>query len=184
MLHESSQMIQKHTTQPKRTALDWAALDVALPLRDYDHDDQNPRINAINRFVGNVVGSPYCAAGVSWCFHQAGASDFPFHGLAADIKDWFAQKGLISHDPAALLKWKGALFGWTHADGHGHIGFVEKRQTDEAGKVNSIGTVEYNTTPPDGPGPDGAYRKVRAVANGGEIWFLRCDGFEGGAWWN
>lgn len=168
----------------RRSALDWAILDVNLPLRDKDHDDRNPRINAINRFVGNPIGSPYCAAGVSWCFHQAGAKNFPFHGLAKEIRDWFASQDLLSHDPNDLLLWKGALFGWTLDSGHGHIGFVEKRLTDATGKVTAIGTAEYNTTPPVGHGPDGAYQKTRLLANYRGLWFLRCDGFEGGSWWS
>ncbi len=174
---------QKSTKIKARTALDWALLDVQLPLRDLKRDDVNPRINALNRFVGNPIGSPYCAAGVSWCFHQAGASGFPFHGLAKDIRDWFEARGRLSHDPQNLLDWHGALFGWTLANGHGHIGFVEKRLTDAGDQVISIGTVEYNTTPPDGAGADGAYQKTHPVFNGGEMWFLRCDDFQGGAWW-
>lgn len=175
---------------PVRTALDWATADAAEGVRESEGVNRSPRIDEINRFIGSPLGSPYCAAGVSWCFHQAGASAFPASASAGAIHDWFAERGLASHRPNDLRRWRGALFGWTHPDGHGHIGFVRRRLTDASGSVVAIGTVEYNTEPPAareglaGPDIGGVWERERPVEDGGSMWFLRCDQFPGGQWWD
>ena len=163
------------------TALDFAIRDAKAPVREIDGSNRSPRIDAINRFVGAPMGSPYCAAGVSWCFHAAGASDFPFSALAATIRDGFAQFGKRSDDPNAMLLWKGALFGWTLENGHGHIGFVRERLTDDRGHVVAIKTVEYNTDLTGSPDGDGVYERIRKCEP--EFWYLNTSDFKGGDWW-
>lgn len=164
------------------SALDFALADASRPVTESSGPNRSAQIDEINRFAGSPLGSPYCAAGVSWCFHQAGASHFPFSPLAKSIRDWFAERGLMSEDPDSLLHWDGALFGWTNPDGHGHIGFVKRRLTNSAGHVVAIQTVEYNTHPQDAAGPDGVWERRRLAAPG-RMWLLRCDGFPGVAWW-
>jgi|GEM_PF-6292446 len=163
------------------TALDFAIQDATARVREGKSHNRSPRIDAINRFVGNPVGSPYCAAGVSWCFHAAGANNFPFSGLAAAIHDSFRAADRVSEDPQKVLSWKGALFGWTLESGHGHIGFIRERLTDETGKLVRIRTVEYNTVQPANPNIDGVFERDRAVEP--SFWFLNTSDLEGGAWW-
>ena len=172
------------------SALDWAIADAADGVRESEGPNRSPRIDEINRFIGSPLGSPYCAAGVSWCFHKAGAAAFPASASARRIHDWFAERGLASCRVGDMLRWRGALFGWTRPDGHGHIGFVRRRLTNAAGSVVAIGTVEYNAEPPasrgnssEGPDVGGVWERERPVEEGGAMWFLRCDQFPGGAWW-
>ena len=170
------------------TALESAMVDVTAGLRETGGKNRSPRIDAINRNVGNPLGSPYCAAGVSDAFRRAGAgrTDFPFSGSSQAIKRWFESHGLLSHDAQDLKHWRGALAGWTDADGaHGHIFLVGQRFTDDSGHITSIGTAEYNTGPDGGRDGDGAYSKHRIVPidRGHKLWFLNCSNIPGGAWW-
>lgn len=164
------------------TALDYALKDVAAPLRETGGDNRSDRIDALNRFVGNPLGAPYCAAGVSWCFHAAGASGFPYSGGSQFIRAWFEQHGKLSWTPDDLLKWRGALFGWSNGDGHGHIGFVAKRFQAQS-HVVSVGTAEYNTNGSGDRDGEGAYALVRSMSGPHRLWFLDVSEFQGGAWW-
>jgi len=164
------------------TALDFALKDIAAPVRETGGNNRSPRIDAINRFVGNPIGAPYCAAGVSWCLHAAGAEGFPFSGGSQFIRGWFEERGRLSWDVDDLLKWRGALFGWSNGDGHGHIGFVAKR-FQEAGHVLTIGTAEYNTDKAGSRDGEGAYALTRSLQGPHRIWFLDVSAFTGGAWW-
>lgn len=164
------------------TALDFALEDVARPLRETGGSNRSPRIDAINRFVGNPIGAPYCAAGVSWCFHAAGCGDFPFSGGSQFIRDWFERRNRLSWSADDLLKWRGALFGWSNGDGHGHIGFVAKR-FQEGGRVLTIGTAEYNTDSAGSREGEGAYALTRSLEGPHRLWFLDVSELAGGAWW-
>lgn len=137
----------------------------------------------LNRFVGNPLGSPYCAAGVSWCFHAAGAKDFPFSGGSQEIKSWFEERGLLSFSADDLKAWTGALFGWSNGDGHGHIGFVWERLTDPQGAVERIKTIEYNTSLAGSRDGEGVFSLERWMVGKHKLWFLNTSEFLGGKWW-
>jgi hypothetical protein len=129
-------------------ALQWAQRDVKAKVRETGGNNRSPRIDALNRFVGNPLASPYCAAGVSWCFHAAGSLDFPFSGSSQVIRAWFEHRGKLSFQPDAMKAWHGALFGWSNGDGHGHIGFVAERLT---------------APPTDNLSPEGHVVRIRTV---------------------
>lgn len=48
--------------------------------------NRSPFIDSVNRFVGVPLGSPYCAATVSWCNAQAGVTSPRPTGLAIRLK--------------------------------------------------------------------------------------------------
>ena len=163
-------------------AIDYAIQDARLPVRETGGSNRSPRIDAINRFVGSPIGSPYCAAGVSWCFHAAGAENFPFSPLAAAIRDAFEAENKMSKSADEMLNWDGALFGWTLEDGYGHIGFVRERLTNASGQVVALRTVEYNTDLTGSPNGDGVYERLREVQP--SFWYLNTTSFQGGSWWD
>lgn len=148
-------------------------------------------IDNINAYVGNQMGDPYCAAGVSWCFREASIANGekdrprPKTGSSFFMRKWFAQRSKVTDDAQALLGWKGALGGWTNPDGHGHVFIIEKRYTSMLGfgrKVVAIGTIEFNT---DGEGSrdgDGIWRRKRKVDER-KFWFCDTSDLSGGAYW-
>lgn len=189
-------------------ALDFAIKDADAKVRETHGKNRSPRIDEINRSVGNALGSPYCAAGVSECFAKAARlvpDGKPFGGRSGSsqaIKRWFDAGGRLTYDAQKLLGWHGALFGWTNPEdpAHGHVGMVERRYTNADGKVTEIGTVEYNTDAIKGDRDgDGVYRCRRRLCSDGlwypvdshgktygrghKIYFMRTDGIAGGEWW-
>lgn len=161
-----------------------------------------PWIDAIVREFHGSLGDPYCAYGVSHAFKASGADPtFPYGGGSQAIKRAFEAAGKLSRNVQDLLRWQGALFGWTNVDdpSHGHIGLVEKRFTDH-GKILAIGNIEFNTDGIVGDRDgDGCYRMKRALRADGQfrpvtrwgtpygaahtIWFCDTSDIEGGAWW-
>lgn len=163
-----------------------------------DGRNRGPFIDKVNAYVAIPMGSPYCAASVSWCFRKselaAPASEFTElvrfvkSGSSQVLKAKAKARGKLFTDPQKLLDCKGALFGWTNADGaHGHIGFVGERLTD-CGRVIAIGTWEFNTSPGtmqrDG---EGGYHLKRNIAKVREthpnLWFIDVSDTVGGRWW-
>jgi hypothetical protein len=136
--------------------------------------------------AGASVGQPWCAAFACWCFHHASGKTPDFNSASSQtIRRWFEERGWLSFDPQDLLRWKGALFGWTNPDrAHGHIGFVRKRFT-KLGRVVSIGTLEGNTNSRLERNGDGAYALHRSIAamDDKPLWFLNTTELEGGRWW-
>ena len=132
------------------------------------------------------VGQPWCAAFVSWCFRQATDNPPDFNSASSQfIRRWFEKRDWLSFDPQDLLRWNGALFGWTNPDRiHGHIGFVRQRFT-KMGRVVSIGTLEGNTDRTMERNGDGAYALRRSIAamDDKPLWFLNTSEIEGGRWW-
>lgn len=177
---ESSQ----NSSQSGLTALDFALADSALPVRETNGPNRSPEIDAMNTFVGIPLGSPYCAAGVSYCFHRAGATSeqFPFSGGSQAIRQWFEERGLLTFDPSELKYWKGALFGWSLDDGHGHIGFVSGRLVNASGEVVGIQTCEYNTDKAGSREGEGCYQLRRSFAGPHRLWFCNCSDIHGGDW--
>lgn len=176
-------------------ALDHARTYVAASLRELrGAKNRHPDIDAFNRFCRVPVGSPYCAAAISYCFHLAAGDLSAGRGLAFPssassqqlMRSLRAMSG-YSESATDLLQMRGALFGWTNPGdpAHGHIGFVAHRYHLQ-GKVVAIGTVEFNTSPATGSRDgDGAYALRRAVPmdRGRKLWFLCTDAFLGGCWW-
>lgn len=187
------------------------ALDVAKSLigRDagygegidleVDGRNRGPLIDRMNTYVGNPMGSPYCAAGVSYCFREselklpvsefAELVRFVKSGGSQTLKAKAKARGKLFTDPQKLLHCRGALFGWTNPDGaHGHIGFVGERFTDGDMRVVAIGTWEFNTSPAtmnrDG---EGGYHLKRTIASLSErhpnFWFIDVSDNVGGQWW-
>lgn len=169
------------------TALDFARRIVESKLTETHGPNRAPLIDAMNRAVGVPLGSPWCAAYVSFCFRQAGQRPFPFSASSQHIRRWFDGNDWFSNDPQALREWGGALFGWTLPGGaHGHIGFVANRWT-EGRKIVAIQTLEGNTSPrTGGRNGEGAYalRRDVPVDRSRRLWFLRTDELgPPGRWW-
>ena len=166
------------------TAIDFAKTWVELPVRESNGPNRSPQVDEFNRFVGDNMGDPWCAAFVSYCFHEAGAGEaFPYSGGSQTLKAWFKDHDLFSTDPNDLKGWSGALAGWTDPGGEqGHIFFVYGRGTDGNGNVVSLLTYEGNTNTDGSSNGDGAYARNRPV-DSREFWYLRTDGIPGGSWW-
>jgi len=179
-----------------KAAIDFARAYADQKLREHGGKNRGVDIDKFNQFCKAALGSPYCASGLSYCFHKAALSGadgtlLPYSASSQSFKKWAKKFGRLSYDPDAMLNWKGALFGWTNADKvHGHIGLVEKRLTDH-GQVVAISTIEFNTdaiaNDRDG---DGCYRVKRSNFKNGrlwhkgkKLWFIDVSGIAGGGWW-
>lgn len=179
------------------TALDFMQQLVSEGVHESNGKNRSPIIDEINREIGLPLGSPYCAATVSHCFLQAAKScsgssqiSFPYSGSSQALKRSFEGMNRFSSNAQDLLKWGGALGGWTDADdpAHGHVFFIKGRLTDSAGEVVSLLTLEANTSPQtqdrDGEGMYQLERSLESLrAKHPEFWFLRTDGIIGGTWW-
>lgn len=169
------------------SALDIAHRIVRSDLRENPPgSNRGPLIDEMLLFVGVRPGQPWCAAFVSWCFRQASGKAPGFSSASSQaIRRWFEKREWLSFDPQELLRWNGALFGWTNPDRiHGHIGLVKRRFTRN-GRVVSIGTLEGNTNLRQERNGDGAYALHRSIAamDDKPLWFLNTSEIEGGKWW-
>lgn len=169
------------------TALAIAHQIVEDHLRETPRDsNRGPLIDKMLLSTGTPIGNPWCAAFVSWCFLQATGKKPAFNSAGSQaIMRWFKQEDRFSYNPPDLLRWKGALFGWTNADkAHGHIGLVRARFTSN-GKIAAIGTLEGNTNEGGSRNGDGAYALRRGVPVDGSkrLWFLNTTGLPGGDFW-
>lgn len=157
------------------------------PILESAGHNRSPVIDAWNQAVGNPLGSPYCAAGVSAAFRKFAKNDghdFPFSGGSQAIRHWFETRGLLSWNPQDILKWKGAVVGWTDSGGiHGHVFLAVHRLTDANGVLLRIGTAEANTSAATG-GRDGegCYELTREVPvdRGHKLWFCNVSDINGG----
>jgi hypothetical protein len=170
---------------------------VAKGVHEEGGKNRGLTIDSINSEQGLPMGSPYCAATVSHCFRQAhkilGAVpgiEFPYNGGSQAIMRAFKSLNQFSTNADDLLKWGGALGGWTDTNdpAHGHIFFIKNRFS-EGDKVLSLGTLEANTSPVSkGRDGEGIYALTRSIEELGghhpHFWFLRTDGIIGGEWWN
>lgn len=99
----------------------------------------------VEKYLMRIIPAPanWCAAGFSWCFHEAcGDAAMPFnYSLGArDIRNQFKRKGWTyehgEKDPEpgdAVFWWRGRPEGWM-----GHIGLVRKLDN------GILYTVEFN----------------------------------------
>jgi hypothetical protein len=191
------------------SALDVAKLYIKNGVRESEGKNRSAVIDILVQKAGGptlkrgVAGPPYCAYGVSACFREFennlndaeimhfqinNYSHFPMSGGSQFIKNWFRDRGWYTKDPNKIKEWRGALFGWTNADGiHGHIGFVGERKTHFLFQhLTGVGTWEFNTSPQtrDRDG-EGAYHLNRSIKElqMRNFWFLRTDYIVGGRWW-
>lgn len=174
------------------TAIDIAKRIVATNPREIGRNTDNGGIiDRVQRELGLSPGNPWCAAFVSHCFREAGAgSAFPYSASSQYIKKWFEDRGLLSRDPQDLLKWTGAIAGWTNQPdtSHGHIFLVAGRGTTTLGgvqRVINIKSFEGNTNSQGGRDGDGAYARIRQVPvdNDHRLWFCNTGSIPGGQWW-
>lgn len=170
------------------SALELARLD--LGVREDKGKNRSKRIDSINRFCSLPMGSPYCAAGVSWCFaHCDGVGiRLPISGSSQFFKRWFDNRGWLTYDPKDLKKMKGFLFGWTNVDdmAHGHIGFGAGRNVHWlTRKVVSIRTVEYNSNLAGSRDGEGVFTNVRLVPfdRSHRLYFMDTSHLVGGTFW-
>jgi len=180
------------------TALDEAraVLGAGLTEDAGPNTDHAGVITEMLREVGAGPGEPWCAAFATRCFRVAGGAAPAFASASSQgIRRWFEDHGLLNHDAQALLKWRGALFGWTDADGaHGHIGLVSGRLTAAdpnesafaGSRVIGIETIEGNASSGGGERPiEGVFSHRRTVPEscGHALWFCNTSDLPGGAWW-
>lgn len=165
------------------------------PLRETKGKNRSPEIDMFNEYCGVPMGSPYCASGVSTCFHTVDANHPSLTGEtwvrtagSQAIKRMAKANGLLFKDPDHLLEIEGALFLWTNEGdpAHGHVGFVLKRYTSD-GHVVAIQTAEFNTDPVSGDRDGGgAYSLKRRVPvdRKHDLWFVDTSSFIGGKTWS
>lgn len=150
--------------------------------------NRSPEIDALNRWMGVPLGSPYCATSCSrWLFECNDKKPIqPKTASSKAFRNWFADRGLLSWDAQSLLKWKGAFGGWTNEDGvHGHVFLIEKRYTAWFGlsrRVVAIGTLEGNSNKAGSRDGEGFVRNKRKI-NSKNFWFANASGLPGGSYW-
>lgn len=130
-----------------------------LGMRETNGKNRSPKIDAMNKFVGAPLGSPWCASFNAWIYKEAGVKNFPKSAWSPDwVKSptWTRSKGGQNPLP-------GDAFG---------IYFPSKKRVAHTGLVekwgNSVTTIEGNTGPsgtvPGSAGDrdgDGSYKKFR-----------------------
>lgn len=179
------------------SALDFMQQLVDANVHETGGKNRGPEIDAINREMGLPLGSPYCAATVSHCFREVQkatpmstvkpARKFAYSGSSQAIRRAFEGMAWRSWDPQDLLKWRGALGGWTDEGdpAHGHIFFIKGRLVDKDGQVIGVSTLEANTSPhTQGRDGEGVFQ-LRRIFDGQrhKLWFLDTSEILGGAWW-
>lgn len=185
------------------TAKDFAEQYALMPLRETKGQNRSPEIDAFNLACGVPLGSPYCASGISFCFRRCQKLNlirFPYTASSQAMRKEFERRGKFTWLAESLMQWKGAIGGWTNADGvHGHVFFVTERLTDRHGDVVGIRTIEFNTDLAGDREGQGCYKLTRRLgvdgnwyvedANGRltgigrKLWFCDVSDFPGGAWW-
>lgn len=130
-----------------------------LGLRETKGKNRSPQIDAMNKFVGAPLGSPWCASFNAWIYKEAGVKKFP---KSAWSPDW-VQSPTWTRSKGGRTPLPGDPFGiWFRNKGRvAHTGLVEKWG-------NSVTTIEGNTGPsgtvPGSAGDregDGSYKKFR-----------------------
>jgi hypothetical protein len=169
LLWATVQIVTPHVTMP--TLYVYAAqsasyhVDVAqryVGLREYANN-RGDVIDTWNKYVGSPVGSPYCAAFVSYCIGNGNVKEPRIRtGLATrfiiparSIRAEFVLSGQRTVRDGSIVIWRkgNTMFG--------HVGFVEKQM-----QRNQFSTIEANTNSGDrGSQRDGngVYRRVRVI---------------------
>lgn len=178
------------------TALDFMSAWVSQGIHEEpDGSNRGPEIDAWCEAMGFAKGQPWCATSVSAAFRKAkletpvseihGLETFPYSQSSQAIKRWFQQKGWWTRNPDELLRWRGALGGWTNADGaHGHIFMIGERYSHD-GEVLRIGTREGNSNDAGSRNGNRMVKNRRGVPTDGkrELWFCDTSHIIGGSWW-
>lgn len=118
-------------------------------VREVGHNC-GPEVRVYLHYTGFDCGAPWCAAFVSWCFHQAGY-DKPrsaWSPAVASGKKVDKSQAKPGHVFAIYYSNLGRI---------GHVGFIEKVEG------NSVHTIEGNTNPMGSREGDGVYRKRRRI---------------------
>jgi hypothetical protein len=130
-----------------------------LGMRETNGKNRSPKIDAMNRFVGAPLGSPWCASFNAWIYKEAGVKGFP---KSAWSPDW-VRSPTWTRKSGGRVPLPGDAFGiWFSSKNRiAHTGLVEKWG-------NSVTTIEGNTGPsgtvPGSAGDrdgDGSYKKFR-----------------------
>ena len=130
-----------------------------LGLRETNGKNRSPQIDAMNKFVGAPLGSPWCASWNAWVYKEAGVKKYP---KSAWSPDW-VQSPTWTRKSGGQNPLPGDAFGiYFSSKGRiAHTGLVEKWG-------NSVTTLEGNTGPsgtvPGSAGDregDGSYKKFR-----------------------
>ena len=147
-------------------------------------------IDRMLQFCGAQPGNPYCAAGVSWCFHLAtgklaNQGGFPTSASSQEIRRWFEKQGLASTNVNDLLRWRGALFGWTKQSDFntGHIGIILNLIV-EGGQVVELITAEFNTSASGALTKEGNGSFIKKRKPLAHFWYLNTSSIPGGSWWD
>ena len=174
---------------------------IGLKEDDGANNDHKGRITAMLKAVGAAPGSSWCAAFVSQIFRDCGCKSFPASASSQVIKRSFQSRNLFSTNPQDLLKWHGAVAGWTDSPdtAHGHVFLVLERLTDSTGKLTGIMTFEGNTNSDGSANGDGCYYKKRMIGLLGQfhpvddhgnqtaparaLWFGDTSNLTGGSIW-
>lgn len=123
--------------------------------------NRSPLIDSMNRYVGNPLGSPYCAAAVSYAYYKAG-NPFVKSGLARNLRtkytysayDVFVGKAKI-YDGDILIWQKGETVNGHAAIAHGD--WIGKSGESDEGNTSSGEKGSQS----DG---DGFWRRRRAIS--------------------
>ena len=114
--------------------------------------------NIFGRWYG-LNGQPWCAMFVSFCDHQAGGT-FRYSYCPAISEDvLYSRNGLRrTYNPQ---RGDGVTFDWEmrhSAAGADHVGLFDRWEDQHSGV---FWTIEGNTGPQSGSGPEGVYRRQR-----------------------
>ncbi len=127
------------------------------------------RVDTYNRSVGNPLGSPYCMAGIYFCFNQF-ENPLIKSGLAQSQIKYFKKIGFKTPYKAKI----GDLLTWRTNQTFGHIEIIVK--VLNGGWVQTIG---FNTTKGNGNQRDGGgvYLRKRHLYN--RLGILHIKGIAG-----
>lgn len=131
-------------------------------------ENRSPNIDKWNTFCKVALGSPWCAAFVSFCLYQAGVS---YPKIISAWAGKFKTGRAISAGRIARGRYKlqgGEIVLWNKGKNRiGHIGFVDSIVSNTC-----FYTIEGNTSRGDGGSQadgDGVYRKLRKIQF--QAWF-------------
>jgi len=155
----------KATPQQIEAALLAAGKEAQRGVHEEGGNNRGHRVEEYLRSVGLGPGYPWCASFVNWSLEQAGVKVGPDSGATIVWRNWARSHSYTVNEPR-----RGDLFGWTNADGTGHIGWV----AEVRGK--RIRTVEGNTNKEGSREGDCVLSKWRTPT--GKYWFIRLVGAE------
>lgn len=102
-----------------------------------------PRVNEYLAAVHMPPGAPWCAAFVCWCVREASKA----MALTPRLEPAAGALRLLTLNPLLRLDkpTPGCIVVWRHADGKGHVGFVERLTGSGPQTPILLHTIEGNT---------------------------------------